>query len=122
MKLFQIPYTFMRMLAKERQRRRKELREHILWHMQIPYSNPEKLRNIEKIFRQNPDLKLHRYLPFRAWYKHYMGSYLENPDFYAKLIAAGMTPLDQDPYFDPNAPDWEQFDQEHYYDDDDDDD
>lgn len=87
--------------------------------MQISGSFPATMREIEEIFRKNPQLKLHRFKAFRAWYRYNKEWEKKDKEFYALLVANGMTPHEEDPYFDANAPDWEQFADDIYYDDDD---
>lgn len=88
--------------------KREKIQEQMLVKMQyLPF--PTAMQDIEEIFRKNKNLKLHRFKIFRAWYKHYKLREKRDPEFYQKLLDLGMTPLELDPYFDPNAPDWEQF-------------
>lgn len=100
------------------QGKRKAKEEQMLFWMQY-CSFPDAMRDIEQLFRQNKHLKLHRYKAFRAWYKYHKDWEKKDLEFYAKLLANGMTTHEEDPYYDPNAPDWAQFDRPHYYDDDD---
>lgn len=118
---FKFSYKSLRGTVLFLQGKRKEKEEQMLFWMQYR-SFPDAMRAIEQLFRQNKHLKLHRYRAFRAWYKYHKDWEKNNPEFYAKLLANGMTPHEEDPYYDPNAPDWAQFDRPHYYDNCDDDD
>lgn len=117
-KWWELSYKSLRETVVYLQGKRKEKEEEMLFKMRyLPF--PDAMRDIEQIFRQNKHLKLHRSKIFRAWYKHHKLWEKKDPEFYQKLLDAGMTPHELDPYFDPNAPDWEQFDTRPHYDDDD---
>ena len=83
--------------------------ERILLLMELDMSFPDTLNEIIKIFKKSPNLNLHRYPAFRAWYKYHKDWEKEDQDFYKKLSAAGMLPHEEDPYYDPEAPDWLKF-------------
>lgn len=120
-KWYELSYKSLRETVAYIQKKRKEKEMEMLLKMQYsPF--PNAMQEIEQIFRQNKHLKLHRSKIFRAWYKHYKLREKEDPELYQKLLDAGMTPHELDPYFDPNAPDWEQFDTRPRYDDDNNDD
>lgn len=119
-KWYELSYKSLRKTVDYIQRSRKEKEMEMLFIMQhLPF--PDAMRDIEKTFQLNSHLKLHRSKIFRAWYKHHKLWEKKDPCFYQKLLDAGMTPHELDPYFDPNAPDWEQFDIRHCYDDDEED-
>lgn len=114
-KWYEMSYKQLRKTVEFIQEQRAQKEEEILIMMRISPSYPATLRDIEEMFRKYPHLKLHRYKPFRAWYKYIKRDEVEDPEFYAKLLAAGMTPHEQDPYYDPNAPDWELYADRHEY-------
>lgn len=103
-----------------------KVKAHMLFIMQ--YGHHEGIvgafNEFNDIFRNYPQWKLSEWEVFRAWYKNkidHMGKY---PDIYDMTMKSDGTPYDKerDSLYDPNAPDWAQFDRPHYYDDDDADD
>ena len=71
------------------------------------------MKDIKRIFDENKHLKLHRCKIFRAWYKHEIDYMLEHPEIYHLSLAGGFEyRKEDDPMYDPNAPDWEQYDSE----------
>lgn len=81
----------------------------------------EALVEIQKIFIRNKPLKLHRSKAFRAWYKNKIDFMLQHPDICHLTMKEDGSPYDKekDDLYDPNALDWELFDEPRYYDDDD---
>lgn len=81
------------------------------------------LDEFNDIFRNYPQWRLQDWVVFRAWYKDLVDHALKYPDIYILGTKHG-DPYDKenDLLYDPDAPDWAQFDRKHYYDDDDDDD
>lgn len=84
------------------------------------------LKEFNDIFRNYPEWKLENWEVFRAWYKDFIdNSVLKYPDVYnARFKETGepYTP-EKDPLYDPNAPDWSEFDlPKSDYDEEDDDD
>lgn len=119
-KWWQLSYKSLRETVVLLQEKREEKEAEMLFKMQyLPFHDA--MRDIEQIFRQNKHLKLHRSKIFRAWYKYHKLLEKKDPEFYQKLLDAGMTPHELDPYFDPNAPDWEQYEIRRDYEDDEED-
>lgn len=118
-KWYEFSYKSLRETVAYLQKKREEKEQEMLFIMQY-HSYPTAIQEIKQIFRKNKHLKLHRSKIFRAWYKHYKLREKADPELYRQLLYAGMTPLELDPYFDPNAPEWEQFDTRPRYDDDND--
>lgn len=93
-------------MVKQIQRERAEQEQLIFYILKWDYLLPEKERLVREIIDKNPLLKLHRFKPFRAWYKYYRDREKSDPEYYKLLIASGKTPHEEDPYYDPKAPDW----------------
>ena len=81
------------------------------------------LKEFNEIFRNYPQWHLEDWEVFRAWYKNIIDCALANPEIYS-LHSVGGAPYykESDPLYDPNAPDWEQFDRVRNYDDEEEDD
>lgn len=92
----------------------------------MQYGHPEGLKGAIKEFNKNfrnyPQWNLEDWEVFRAWYKDTIDRALESPEIYT-LHSVGGAPYykESDPLYDPNAPDWEQFDIKRNYSEDDDD-
>lgn len=81
------------------------------------------LNEFNDIFRNYPQWHLADWEVFRAWYKDMVDHALKYPKIYNLTMKDGTTySKDRDPLYDPDAPDWAQFDRKYYYGDDDDDD
>lgn len=119
-KWYEFSFKSLRSLVAYYQEKRREKEEHMLFIMQW---NPfgEALSEIDKMFRKNKELKLHRYKAFRAWYKYNIDFMLTKPDIYNLSFKGSHSPYckEDDPMYDPNAPDWEIYDREHDSSDDD---
>lgn len=115
-KWWQLSYKSLRETVVFLQGKRKEKEEQILVWFQFR-SFSDTMKELEQMFRQNKHLKLHRSKVFRAWYKHQIDYMAERPDIYRLSMSDG-TPYDKnlDPYYDTNAPDWEQYDRRSYSD------
>ena len=102
----------------------EKVKEHMLFIMQ--WGHPEgivgAMREFNEIFRNYPEWNLHRWEVFRAWYKHEIDHMTEKPDIYVmKMKADGSSYIkENDPLYDSDAPDWDQFDRDHSHDYDDD--
>lgn len=79
-------------------------------------------KEFNEIFRNYPQWRLQDWVVFRSWYKNVIDQAVKFPDVYKLEFKDGTMPYskEQDPMYDPDAPDWEQFNP--YYDDDDNDD
>ena len=100
----------------------EKVKEHMLFIMQY-HGVEENLKELNDIFRNYPQWELEKWEVFRAWYKDLIDHALENPEIYNLAMKDGSDyNKEQDPLYDPDAPDWKQFDRKRYYDDDDDDD
>lgn len=81
------------------------------------------LREFNDIFRNYPQWEFQKWEVFRAWYKNLIDHAIKNPEIYKLTMKDGsLYDIEKDPLYDPDAPDWEQFDRKRYYDDDDDED
>lgn len=114
-------YKDMRSLAQARQKKREELQETMLYKMQYMHGLERTIAELNEIFTANRSLKLTRWRVFRAWYKSQIDHMLQHPSIYGLTVQGEPYCKDDDPLYDPNAPDWSIYDSEHYYDDDDDD-
>ncbi len=114
------PMKTMRMMAKERQKKRAELQERMLFKMQYMQGIEYTIVELNKIFTANPRLRLTRWIVFRSWYKCQIDHMLEKPDIYHLTVGGEPYNKDDDPLYSPSAPDWSLYDRDHYYDDDDD--
>lgn len=113
-KWYELSYKSLRktviFLQKKRQEKEVELYD---WMKQRPFNYA--IKNIKRLFDENRHLKLHRNRAFRAWYKHEIDFMLEHPDIYHLSLAGGYEyRKEDDPMYDRNAPDWEQFDRENH--------
>lgn len=100
----------------------EKVKEHMLFIMQY-HGVEENLKELNDIFRNYPQWELEKWEVFRAWYKNLIDHALENPEIYNLAMKDGSDyNKEKDPLYDPDAPDWEQFDRKRYYDDDDEED
>lgn len=97
---------------------RKKVEEHLLFIMQ--WGHHKGIEGaFEEIFtaiRNYPDWHLEKWDVFRAWYKKEIDYFLDTPDIYAPLRYKDgrLYSKSEDPFYDPDAPDWEQYeDREH---------
>lgn len=103
-------------IKKERHKKQQQM---LVW-MQFN-SVSEALVKIKRLFKENKELKLHRYIPFRVWYKHNIDYMLEKPEIYHMTLKGAPYSKEEDPMYYHDAPDWDQFDRVRTYDYDDDD-
>ncbi len=97
----------------------EKVKEHMLFIMQY-HGAEENLKELNDIFRNYPQWEFQKWEVFRAWYKDLIDHALENPEIYNLTMKDGSEySKETDPLYDPDAPDWEQFDRKRYYDDDD---
>ena len=100
----------------------EKVKEHMLFIMQY-HGVEENLKELNDIFRNYPQWELDKWEVFRAWYKDFIDHALEKPEIYNLTMNGGAEySKESDPFYDPNAPDWEQFDRPRYYYDEDDED
>lgn len=101
----------------------ENVKEHMLFIMQFGHSEGMvgALKEFNDIFRNYPQWELHKWEVFRAWYKHEIDAMTSQPGIYVMTMKKDGSEYskDKDPLYDPDAPDWEQFDRPHNYDDDD---
>lgn len=103
----------------------EKVKEHMLFIMQYRHSGGIKgaLKEFNDIFRNYPQWELEKWVVFRAWYKQIVDHALANPEIYILRMKDGSDyTKEQDPLYDPDAPDWEQFDRPYCLDDEEDDD
>lgn len=99
----------------------EKVKEHMLFIMQY-HGVEENLKELNDIFRNYPQWELQNWEVFKAWYKDLIDHALENPEIYNLTMKDGTEySKETDPLYDPDAPDWKQFDRKRYYNDDDDD-
>lgn len=101
----------------------EKVKSHMLFIMQNN-GVEENLKELNEIFRNYPQWDLSKWEVFRAWYKAQIDYMSEFPEIYHMTMTGTGKPYskEEDPLYDPGAPDWEQFDSPRHYDDDDDDD
>ena len=100
----------------------EKVKEHMLFIMQY-HGVEENLKELNDIFRNYPQWELDKWEVFRAWYKDFIDHALEKPEIYNLMMNGGAEySKESDSFYDPDAPDWEQFDRPRYYYDDDDED
>lgn len=100
----------------------EEVKSDMLFIMQHGHHKGIKgaLDEFNDIFRNYPQWRLQDWDVFRAWYKNLIDHAIENLDIYILDMKDGSPySKEADHLYDPNAPDWEQFDRKRYYDDDD---
>lgn len=104
---------------------KRKVKSDMLFIMQYGHHKGIKgaLNEFNDIFRNYPQWHLQDWVIFRAWYKDLVDHALKYPKIYIMKMKDG-TPYDKDkdPLYDPDAPDWKQFDRKRYYSDDDNDD
>ncbi len=110
----------------------EKVKERMLTIMQYGHSRGVvgALNEFNDIFRNYPQWELAKWEVFRAWYKDLIDHALEKPEIYNLSMKDGSRyEKEFDPLYDPDAPDWEQFDrprnyddEDYYYDDEDDED
>lgn len=101
----------------------EQAKSHMLFIMQWGHTNGimGAVREFNGIFLMHPEWDLQHWEVFRAWYKDSIDHFLDNPHIYTMRMPDGLPYTKQsDPLYDPNAPDWRQFDRDHSHDDDDD--
>ncbi|MBD5276493.1 MAG: hypothetical protein HDS30_02395 [Bacteroides sp.] len=111
--MFGLSYKDKREVVEWLNKKREEYEEKMLYAMQYRHVQ-DAAKEIERLFRANPKMELHRYLPFRAWYKYHKDFQMRDAEFYARLVEDGMTPVEEDPLYDPEAPAWEHFTWDRY--------
>lgn len=101
----------------------KKVKEHMLFIMQY-HSTDETLKELNEIFRNYPQWELENWEVFRAWYKAQIDYMIDRPEIFGLTMKGSGEPYikEQDPLYDPDAPDWSQYDRPYYDDDVDDDD
>lgn len=103
----------------------EKVKEHMLFIMQYGHTEGIKgsLKEFNDIFRNYPQWELENWEVFRAWYKDLIDHAIDNPEIYTLKKKDG-SPYNktEDPLYDPDASDWEQFDRPRFYDDEENDD
>lgn len=76
------------------------------------------LKEFSDIFRNYPQWELQNWEVFRSWYKNKIDYMLKYPDIYRLTMKSDGSPyaIENDPLYDPKAPDWEQYDNYHTHD------
>ncbi len=95
-----------------------EAEKELLWELRR-FSRPEAYDKAFELFDEYPEYDLELYPPFKSWYKTFVDEW--HKEGCIKLKNGGKYHPENDPLYDPNAPDW--FDTYHIfrdYDDDDD--
>ncbi|MDE6277252.1 MAG: hypothetical protein K2M06_04005 [Muribaculaceae bacterium] len=89
----------------------EKLKAHMLRIMQHN-GIAENLKELNDIFRNYPQWELQDWPVFRAWYKAKIDYMMRYPEIYGLKMKADGSPYskENDPLYDPGAPDWEQFD------------
>lgn len=105
----------------------ESVKTHMLFVMQYGHAGGIEgaLYEFNETFKCFPQWKLHEWEVFRAWYKHEIDHMVQRPEIYGLKMKSGKPySPEADPLYDPEAPDWEQFDRDRTYDylDDDEDD
>lgn len=79
------------------------------------------LKEFNETFRCYPEWELEKWEVFQAWYKHQFDHMCQYPEIYGLRFKDG-SPYDKekDPLYNPDAPDWEQFDKIDYSEEEDD--
>lgn len=103
----------------------EKVKAHMLFIMQYGHYKgiAGALKEFNDIFRNYPQWRLGDWEVFRAWYKDLIDRALKNPEIYVLTMKDGSEyNKDIDPLYDPEAPDWEQYDRQYSYDNDEDND
>lgn len=98
-----------------------KVKAHMLFIMQYGHINGivGAIDEFNDIFRNYPQWRLHEWEVFRAWYKDLIDHALEKPGIYVMTLKDGSEYNKViDPLYDPEAPDWKQFDRKCSYDND----
>lgn len=91
------------------------VKDHMLFIMQHGHYKgiSGALKEFNDIFRNYPQWRLEDWVVFRAWYKALIDHALEKPEIYVMSMKDGSEySKDIDPLYDPDAPDWEQYERE----------
>lgn len=99
----------------------EKIKAHMLFIMQYGHSEgiSGALKEFNDIFRNYPQWRLENWEVFRAWYKDLIDRAIEKPEIYVMAMKDGSEyNKDIDPLYDPDAPDWEQYDRPRYDDND----
>jgi hypothetical protein len=97
----------------------KEVKASMLVDMQFGHHKGIEgaFKEFNDIFRNYPQWHLEDWEVFRAWYKHQIDHMVQHPDIYGLKMKDGSPySKEKDNLYDPDAPDWEQFDRIHYHD------
>lgn len=99
----------------------EKLKEHMLFIMQY-HGVEENLKELNEIFRNYPQWHLADWEVFRSWYKAQIDHMMKYPEIYGLTMNGTGEPYskEKDRLYDPEAPDWEQYDISRCDDDDDD--
>lgn len=104
----------------------EKVKSHMLFIMQWGHQEGivGALAEFSRIFRNYPQWELSKWEVFCAWYKCQIDDMLKYPEIYKMTMKSDDSPyaIEKDPLYDPDAPDWSQFDRDHSHDFDDDDD
>lgn len=93
----------------------EKVKDHMLFIMQY-HGIEENLKELNDIFRNYPQWELDKWEVFRAWYKAQIDHMVKKPEIYGLTLKGGLPySKEEDPLYDPDAPDWEQFDRPRYY-------
>ncbi|MDE6468783.1 MAG: hypothetical protein K2L28_07805 [Muribaculaceae bacterium] len=77
----------------------------------LPEGGEGAIKSLNTAFRIYPEWKLQKWDTFRAWYKAIIDFMTSQPHLYRLTIPGGMPYRKElDPLYDPEAPDWELFD------------
>ena len=97
-----------------------EVRRELLWKMKH-WQGQEELDDIFRFYNDHTDYDLKNYPPFKSWYKTHVDDWLK--DGCIRLKGGGEYKPEEDPLYDPDAPDWyDTYDIRYIYDDEEEDD
>lgn len=80
-----------------------EAEKELLWKLRR-FSRPEAYDKAFELFEEYPEYDLELYPPFKSWYKTFIDDW--HKDGCVKLKNGGKYHPENDPLYDPNAPDW----------------
>lgn len=107
-------FSAKRNVAVELIKDREKKQAHMLHIMQWGHTNGlnAALEEFNALFKKHPRYRLSKWIVFRSWYKHIVDDYI---DCMAMKDGSPYS-KEEDPMYDPTAPDWEIYDRDHSYD------
>lgn len=96
----------------------RNVKDHMFFIMQHGRGIEGVLREFNEIFTLYPLWRLQYWVVFRSWYKAQIDHMIERPEIYGMKFKGGDPySKEEDPLYDPDAPDWSLYEYKQNYDD-----